>query len=326
MNPSQASIVAGSYGASAAQQRRAWLYLLPILLVPVVVVLAAWFVLPSLWFRMRSQNTYLANLGYGTRLHGRTCDILIYGDSTAMAGIDPRMLEQRTGLKACNIAEGVGVPEVVHLLPVDDFLAHNPRPRYMVFYFAPFNFNMFTQWNDELRNSGEGISYLIDHQTTGRAALTLAMHPASYFTWAEGGLRLLLMHGMDKPYSPDVFKLRDDTGGRFVFPNTRPTTCDPSTAYRDRADLAFISYLRTHYATGGTHVLVDAAPTATCDPNLAYYREHVIEYVDNKPWPVLPLSAFSASPRLHVNDEGSPTVTAMVATQINTLAHSGGGN
>jgi len=327
MSPSQTSTIANSDDASAPQPGRAWLYVLPILLVPVVLVLTAWFVLPTEWFRMRSGNTYLANLGYGTKLHGRTCDILIYGDSSGMAGIDPLLLEQQTGLKACNIAEGVGVPEVVHLMPVDDFLAHNPRPRFLLFYFSPFNFNMFNDhWNDDLINSGEGISYLIEHESTGFALRTLLKHPTSYLSWVESGLRLVLLHGMGKPYSPDIFKLRDETGGRFVFPNKPRPACDPSTAYRALPDLAFLSYMRAHYATGGTQVIVDAAPTPDCDPNLAYYREHVIPYVDNKPYLTLPISEFSNFGRAHPNDTGMPKVTAMVATQINALAHSGGDN
>jgi len=302
-----------------------WLYLLPILVFPLALLIAAFFVVPSRWFELRSGSSYLASLGYGTRLHNRTCDILIYGDSTAMIGIDPAILEQRTGLSACNISEYAGITLINHMLPVDDFLAHNPRPRFIVFLYAPDSLNLPHSWSKRI-STFEGISYLIERQPAGKAALLLASHPLESIAWAEAGMRLAVTHFLSQPFPESTEHLRDATGGRFPIPESTRSACDPATDYRDLPDPAFVSGLRARYGQGGTQVLVDATPTAPCDPNLAFYKQHLDSFIDNKPYSTIPLSAFSTDGRLHVNHEGIGILSDMVAGQIIALAKPTGGN
>jgi hypothetical protein len=286
---------------------------------------AAFFVIPSRWFEMRSQSTYLASIGYGDTLHNQACDIVIYGDSTAMIGIDPAIIQQRTGLSACNISEYAGITLINHMLVVDDFLAHNPRPRFIVFLFAPDSLNLPRSWNKRV-STFEGISYLIERQPPAKTAVLLASHPLETLGWAESGMRLAVEHLHGRPFPATTAHYRDATLGRFPIPESTRSACDPDTDYRNLPDAPFIADLRSRYGQDGTQVIVDAMPTAPCDPNLAFYQQHLNSVIDDKPYPTIPLSAISTDGRLHVNHEGISLLSEMVARQIIALATPVGSN
>ncbi|ADW67554.1 hypothetical protein [Granulicella tundricola] len=134
-----------AFPASSSRRRSLVLYLLPLILVPYLLLLIALFLVPSRWLAVRSGNTYLANLGYGATLHHADCQIVVYGDSTAMVGIDPAVLRERTGLSACNIAEFEGMTILNGTMIVDQYLAQNQRPKYLVFLYTPEDFQPESQ-------------------------------------------------------------------------------------------------------------------------------------------------------------------------------------
>jgi hypothetical protein len=63
-------------------------------------------------------------------------------------------------------------------------------------------------------------------------------------------------------------------------------------------------------------VLVDATPTPSCDPGLAYNRKVLPPLIDNNPYPTLPYDFYIKGDRLHVNERGIPILSNMVAEQI----------
>ena len=187
--PGESAIFTSAHMAEPpASRRRFYLYLLPILLFPVLLIATAFFVVPTDWFQQRADSTYLVNFGYATRLSGQDCPVLIYGDSTAMVGVDPRVITARTGLHACNIAEFEGMTLVTHTLLVDEFLAHNPRPRFLVFLYTPEDLSLPYDWSKV--STFEATSFLLRHERNLHTARVLAEHPGPTFGWAEQGLRM----------------------------------------------------------------------------------------------------------------------------------------
>jgi hypothetical protein len=91
-------------------------------------------------------------------------------------------------------------------------------------------------------------------------------------------------------------------------------------------DDLWVAEMRAHYGQDGTHVIIDAMPTADCDPDLAYFQQHVNAYIDNKPYTTIPIEAFSTEGHLHVNKEGMNILSNMVANQILALVRPAGGN
>ena len=100
--------------------------------------------------------------GYGLRLKHADCDIVIYGDSSALTGLDPDIIQQITGLKTCNVSEGVTIQNVVgSRLPLDVYLSNNKRPRYLLTMYTSSVFRPYIDAFDEFEP--EGVLYLLQY-------------------------------------------------------------------------------------------------------------------------------------------------------------------
>jgi hypothetical protein len=297
-----------------ADKRLYFLYLLPILAFPVLLLLSAFFIIPSDWFVQRSGSTYLANFAYGETLRNRTCQILIYGDSTAMIDLSPAILTARTGLTACNIAEFEGMTLVTGTLLLDRFLARNPRPQYIVFLYAPENLSTGSNWIQV--STFEATSWIVRNDLNPHTAAILAIHPVSTFSWAEQGLRMALQRLRAKPFPPEVAQMRARANGQFQIPGGPVTGCD-AVRHDVPPDAAWLQALRRKYAVEGTQVILDATPTAPCDASLAFFQQHLKGQVDDDPYMPTALSSFLNEGRLHANAVGAARISEMVANQIN---------
>jgi hypothetical protein len=300
-----------------AQRRRLVLYLLLPIASPFLLLAAALLILPSQWFALRSQNAYLINLAYGATLHGEDCQVLVYGDSSAMVGIDPSIIRTRTGLSTCNIAEFQPMTALNGTVILDTYLDHNKPPRFLVFLFAPENLDPQSQ-----RHNGpfEAIVYRMRQPHRLASLFFLASHhPEELVGWVESGLRFTLVHLFSKSASIDVQHLRARTHGQFLINAPTLTTCED--LRRDSPpDETWVAGLRSKYGRGGTSVLVDATPVPDCDPSLSFFRQHSAGVIDNQ-IETLPTSAYTRDGRLHVNLKGSSLLTNILANQLADRMH-----
>ena len=297
----------------AGERRRLYLYLLPLVLFPILLFVLSFFILPTRWFEDRSGNTYLANLGYAAKLHGKHCDVLISGDSSAMVGVDPAIIEARTGLTACNIAEFEGMTMIDRTGIVDLFLRNNPRPKYIVFLYVPESLTVPKEWVGV--STFEAISFNIEHMWSLKMAMSLLAHPNEIFGWTELGLRMAAQRVHSAPFPASVLHMRERDGGLLRSEYTVAKRCSPA-VHKVAPDLAWVASIRSEYGVDGTKVLVDATPTAPCDLGLAFYHEHLDGLIDNSPYSTIPLEDFQDSGRLHANDAGIKLISAMIAEQI----------
>lgn len=291
---------------------RLYFYLLPLIGAPFLLLAAAVLILPSQWFALHSQNTYLVNLAYGAKLNGADCQVLVYGDSSAMIGIDPSVIRARTGLSTCNIAEFQPMTMLNGTMLLDTYLEHNAPPRFLVFLFAPEDLDPQSQHHN---GPFEAIVYRMrqPHRLTNFLALALH-HPNELISWVEQGLRFTLVNLFSKPASPEVQHLRDRTNGQLPMSSPTRTACD--SLLRDSPpDKTWIAGLRSKYGQGRTTVLVDATPLATCDPSLSFFQQQLPGVIDNR-LKTLPVSAYNVDGRLHVNANGSALLSNMLADQI----------
>ena len=72
-----------------------YFYLVPFFLCPILLISAAIAIVPTTWFADRSHVQYLVTMGYGAKLRNTTCDVVIYGDSSAMIGIRPEIIRKQ---------------------------------------------------------------------------------------------------------------------------------------------------------------------------------------------------------------------------------------
>ena len=302
-----------------ATRRRLYLYLLPLIGSPFLLLTAALLILPSQWFALRSKNTYLINVAYGAKLYGANCQILVYGDSSAMVGIDPSVIRARTGLSTCNIAEFQPMTKLNGTMLLDTYLENNAAPRFLIFYFAPEDLDPHSEHHN---GPFEAIVYRMRRPHKVASLIDLASHhPAELVAWVEQGLRFTLVNLVSKPASPEVQHLRDRTNGQLPMSSQSLTECD--SLLRDTPpDKAWVAGLRSKYGQGGTTVLVDATPLATCDPSLSFFQRQLPGVIDNRV-ETLPISAYVVDGRLHVNAEGSALLSNMLAEQVEEHLRSG---
>ena len=294
-----------------------WKYCMAALLVPAACMIAMVFYVRSDSFIARSGNTYLANMGYGMRLRGADCKILIYGDSSAMVGIDPAILTARTGLSACNIAEFAGMTILNGMIIPDEFLKKNPRPKYFVFMFAPEDLAKWDHWG--VGSLYEAFLFRIRTQPNLGTAALLSRHLPYTFDFIEMAMRLTLSTAMKRTLSPADYTLREQRRGFLAVPGPPISVCDPE--QHDHApDPRWIQAIRSKYGIGGTTVLVDVVPEPTCDPSFGYYQPRVAGITDNG-LHAYPISMYNGSGRLHFTAAGAQRISNEVADQIESKMH-----
>src|ERR1700677_5129291 len=73
--------------------------LLPLLSIPAFICLGK-----SDFFLHHGASVWVQSNDAIFNIQDRNCDVLVYGDSTAMTGIDPEVVDRQTGFKTCNIS------------------------------------------------------------------------------------------------------------------------------------------------------------------------------------------------------------------------------
>jgi hypothetical protein len=296
----------------AAQRGRLRLYVAAMVLFPfVAVIFTLWWMTTGSYLR-HAQYAYFVGTGYGSKLHGADCQVVVDGDSTALVGVLPRVIEQRTGLKTCNIAEVAGVKVVNGMMVLDDYLAHNRRPRFLLFLYAPENLTPPAEWTTVA--DFEGVFYRLRFHPDAAFWRLALREPNVILTDAELGLRTGLQWLPKRPLPAEVGQERERTGGRVGEPGEALQRC-PGDVPERAPDGAWLAGLRKKYGVGGTQVLIDAMPEPPCDPSLGFYRARLKGVIDNT-LHTLPIGDYNASGRLHTTDAGAVELSGRLAEQI----------
>lgn len=290
-----------------------FLYLIPFAIVPVMIVIVAILIVPTERFAFHSGDSFLVTLGYGSELRNTDCQILIYGDSTAMIGISPKVIQQRTGLSTCNIAETEGMTMLNGTLVLDIFLKNNPRPRFIVFMYAPEGMDPKSQRKNSAVTTFEAVTFRFRQPHKFSSFLALMKHPEDVFSWAEHGLRWASTGFFSKPLPLETKSLRSKTFGQSALHDTPLLACSYE-RHNNPPDKNWVNDLRSKYAQFGTTVLVDSSLLPDCDPDVTYFRQELKGVIDNQ-IETLPISDFYNGGR-HVNPTGSVPLSLMVADQI----------
>jgi hypothetical protein len=264
--------------------------------------------------------------GYGHRTAGAVCEIIIDGDSSAMIGLDPAVIEKRTGLKTCNIAESRSIQDFVGpIKPIDDYLAHNPLPRYLVTSWAPTDFEL----NREPRfsNAAEGFEYTIRYDRSPWLWKQMVLHPvdtAALLAWEERAMlrriRLILTGTGGYTWTVRKRELRDSRHGWMSGDGIPETACEgtpkddvTSTLQLNRTAVEFF---RKRYEDKGIKVLVNVSPVADCVDNLEK-KLALIEGLHDNRFETFPVHSFYEHD-VHLTHEGAERYSEEVAAQILT--------
>ncbi len=257
-------------------------------------------------------------------MHDRDCDVLVFGDSTAMTGIDPEVVESQTGFRTCNIAVTNAVLAVTGNLTLDHFLARNVRPRVLLVQLSPDGFQPENQsWRQTVY--AEGMLELLRHGQPGQARRLLLSHPQESISFAGYAAGFAAWYAIkDVWFHATHLRPEEDTvivrNGFFTPPSPARTSCAPTSQappVQNTFSRTLVADLRASYSDRAGVVLVNVAPIPACDPNLAAYASQLNGVTSNSLLP-LPIGLFNDG--RHYTAHGSEIVSTLIARELNSVA------
>ena len=293
----------------SASRRARWFACLLIAL-PCVAVAFAFWLAGTTWFLHHGLPAYMSGLDSEYGIRNQNCDILIFGDSSALTGIEPRLVSQQTGMRVCGVARTKGETGVTGTGFLDWYLRHNPAPRAVVLAFAPEDWHPAKSWNEVAY--AEGVTQLVRHYPKGLTLWALIKRPDNAFGYvtfvykqAFAGLR---------------HRARGDAGvdpsrdfGHMTLPKPAETACTelgkPGMPVPYFApDEQYMARLREKYSANNTRVVLVVSPVPDCDPLRDKYLAALQPYVDVT-FPAYPIGDFNDIDR-HFTRAGSARYSA----------------
>lgn len=294
--------------------------LLPVLAIPLFIGLGR-----SDFFLSHGASVWVRSNDAVFSMRDRDCDVLVFGDSTAMTGIDPEVVERNTGLKTCNISVTNAVLAVTNNLTLNNYLSHNGKPRVLLVQLSPDGFQKENRaWRRTIY--AEGLLELLRHGNPNEARRVLLTHPQesiAFAGYAAGftafyGIKSLWFDATHHRPAEDNIEVRN---GFFTPPAPARTFCDPAGTVADLAADGFprtlVEEYRNHYGPQTGVVLVNVAPIPACDQNLAAYQMQLDGVTSNSLLP-LPIGLFNDE--RHYTAVGSAIVSRLVAEEVNRVA------
>jgi hypothetical protein len=285
-------------------------YILLLLLIPFIFLASSLIIVRAASFPVVSADPFLLNLDYAFNLKHVDCDVVIFGDSTALTGIDPKTIEKYTGLKTCNIAQSRSALEIVGLLALDEYLEQNAPPKYLIMQFSP----------ETLAHDGknffwpEGLTLLLRRKSVFEALPRLLAHPVQSYNFAIWAIKAKV-HAVFHP--PPDFTSMDaifhSHNGLLILPKAPQTTCSSNPPYAP-PKLSWVRMLREKYTVGNTRVLINVSPLPTCAPNAGRIAAAVSNVTDNT-LTRYPIGLFCDLDR-HLTLEGAEFSSLSIGRQI----------
>lgn len=297
------------------------LLILTLLAIPVFIRLGC-----SDFFLRHGASVWVQSNDAVFNMRDRDCDVLIFGDSTAMTGIDPEVVERNTGLKTCNIAVTNAVLAVTHNLTLNRYLANNGRPKVLLIQLSPDGFQPESNvWNQTVYP--EGLLELLRHGSPAERRRVLLSHPQQAIAFAGYAAGFTIYSAVKDAWfrianerpDEDTITIRN---GFFTPPSPPSTSCEPGATFSNpKAGGSFprtvVGEYEKGYADRSGIVLVNVAPIPSCDQNLADFSSELNGVTSNLLLP-LPVTLFN-DPR-HYTAVGSAVVSRLVAQELNTVA------
>ena len=258
-------------------------------------------------------------------MQDRNCDVLVYGDSTAMTGSNPDVVARETGFKTCNIAVTNAVLAVTGNLTLDRYLQQNARPKMLIVQLSPDDFQQENRlWKHTIY--AEGLLELLRHGSPEESRRVLLTHPREAVSFAGYAAGFSAYYAIkDIWFRTTHLRAEEDQihvrNGFFTPPSPARTYCDAAPKVTDQSRGAFPRALaadyRNNYADRSAIVLVDVAPIPSCDDNLAAYSSE-LRGVTSNALQSLPIGLFNDG--RHYTAFGSRVVSTLVARQVNDVA------
>ena len=316
--------------APTSHARAALLYCLVLVLLPLVAIPAGIALGRSDFFLHHGASLWVRSNDAVFDIHDRTCDVLVFGDSTAMTGIDPAQVQRHTGLRTCNVAVTNAVLAVTGNLTLDHFLAHNPKPGVLLVQLSPDDFQATNRvWHQTIY--AEGMLELLRHGSPAEARHLLFAHPVeatAFAGYATGYtafyvLKRVWFHTTHILPSEDAVQIL--AGSTFFTPPAPArSSCQPAPftppSPGQTYSRSLVEGYRQGYSARAALILVNVAPIPACDQYLAAYSAELHDITSNRLLP-LPINLFNDD--RHFTAIGAEVVSQLVSEELNTAISNG---
>jgi hypothetical protein len=294
----------------ATSRLRLQAYVFLMLLIPALFLASSIPIVRSNSFPVESGDPFLLNPDYAFSLKHVDCEVVIYGDSTALTGLDPTVVSRATGLKTCNIAQAQSIVEILGMLALDTYLRNNAPPKYIVMQFAP---ETLSRGRSDIFWA-EGLTLLLRKKSLFEALPTFIRHPveAYHFSiWAiKAKVASFIKPPIDFASTEAIFHSR---GGLLILPKSAQTHCLNDIAYV-QPTVAWVHSLKDKYANNGTRVVINVSPLPTCSPIAALVAAGTRNVTDNS-LSLYPIGLFCDLDR-HLTLEGAERASLELAEQL----------
>ena len=302
---------------TARSNVRYQIYVSAVVLIPLLFLLTSIPIVRSASFPAQSGDPFLLNPDYAFSLKHVDCEVVIFGDSTAVTGVDPLTVGGVTRLKICNIGQSRSALEILGTLALDTYLTNNAPPKYIVMQFAPETLARGSQdlfWP-------EGLTLLLRKKPIPYALLVLARHPVESYGFALWAIKAkigtLFRSSADFSATEAIFQSR---GGLLVLPKPPETRCIKRPSYQPpRA--SWVRMLRDRYSGSATKVLINVSPIPTCTPDAAGIAAGNRNVTDNS-LALYPIGLFNDLDR-HLTFEGAQRLSLEIGDEILSREHQG---
>jgi hypothetical protein len=286
------------------------LYILLMLIIPALFLASSVPIVRSKSFPVESGDPFLMHPDYAFSLRHVDCEVVIYGDSTALTGLDPTVVSRATGLKTCNIAQAQSIVEILGMLALDTYLRNNAPPRFIVMQFAP---ETLSRGRSDIFWP-EGLTLLLRKKSLLEALPTFLRHPVrayQFSIWAnKAKFASLITSPPDFGSMEAVFRSH---GGLLILPKSAETHCFNNIPYAPPT-AEWVRTLKDKYAKNRTRVLIDVSPLPSCSPIAALVADGTRNVTDNS-LKLFPIGLFCDLDR-HLTLEGAERASLQLAEQL----------
>ena len=296
------------------------LYLCGVLTGAFIFLLAAFPIVRSNHFERLSRHLFWHAMDYHTHMAGQNCSVVVFGDSTATTGIDPLVIQRRTGLKTCNLALPYMALSTTGTQILDDYLAKDAAPRLIIF--ANHARHLRPPALDEEPGVVDGWIMVDRLLPPSRAVLFYLHHPRLTMLFMESVWQQVFtlsntqeLDLSGRSYRRDMKQLRQHNGfipmATWETPERICSEQMPVPTYS--AD--YVSQLEQRYGNRNTRLVVLASPVRTCDVNRSAYDQAAALLH------IAPPQAYMANDfadAFHLNPTGAARYSEYVASAINS--------
>lgn len=271
-------------------------------------------------FAQWSTSAFGRNLEYAYAARGIDADVLVFGDSTALYGIDAQAMSATLGVKVFNLPEIRPALEVTHDLALQQYLRQNRAPRLLVVYLPPWNLDFA---HAAIRDAPyDGDEMLLRHGTLAEIAGFYREHALEMLSFPLRFYRVQSLSGLGalaRPaVPPDVARLQGHLPiGTY---QALPANCALSPALQQQAFQARTAReLAARYSTATTRVLVYVAPMAACQGTQRWLAEDYRAIPAAVPHLLPPADVAQEGYFVHPNTAGVPVTTELLTEAVRPL-------